>query len=150
MILSLLRSSVIEATIQPFFRSKSANICQIDSNKVKLELDLCNCIKTKTIETAALPQQPYKRGTIFWETLHRMHYRKTALTGFLISSSIIAILRTGWTKNCNAAEVVLMQGRREGALGPRSEGLKGRRRKSFSDHTPFSRVKCITMYENFT
>ena len=54
--------------ILPFFCHKSATAFQIDSNKVsnsKLKLDLCNCVKIKTIESTAPPQQPYKRSTIF-------------------------------------------------------------------------------------
>ena len=59
----------------PFVCDKSATTCQIDSNKVsnsKLKPDLSNCAKTKIIESTAPPQQQYKRGTLFWDTLYSM------------------------------------------------------------------------------
>ena len=55
--------------ILPFLYYKSVTTCQIDSNKVsnsKLKLDLLNCVKIEIIESTAPPQQPRKRGTIFW------------------------------------------------------------------------------------
>ena len=60
-----------EPLILPFLRHKSATACQIDSNKVsysKLKPDLCNCLEIELIESIAPPQQPHKRGTIFFGT----------------------------------------------------------------------------------
>ena len=54
--------------ILPFLGHKSATTCPIDSNKVsnsKLNLDLCNCVKTEIIESAVPPQQPHIRSTNF-------------------------------------------------------------------------------------
>ena len=45
--------------ILPFLCHKSANTCQIDSNKVsnsKLKPDLCNCVKTDVINSTAPPR----------------------------------------------------------------------------------------------
>ena len=55
--------------ILPFFCHKSETTCQIDLYEVsnfKLKPELCSCEKTEMIESAAPPQQPHKRGTIFW------------------------------------------------------------------------------------
>ena len=68
------RSAVFETTIRirlSFVCHKSATTLQIDSYKVlnsKLRTDLCNCVKTEVIKSTAAPQQPNKRGTIFFET----------------------------------------------------------------------------------
>ena len=51
--------------ILPFLCYKSSTTCQIDSNKVsnsKLKPNLCNCVKTKMIEST---QQPRRWGTNF-------------------------------------------------------------------------------------
>ena len=53
--------------IQPFLCHKSANTCQIGSNKVsdsKLKPVLCNCVKREITESVASPQHPHKRSTI--------------------------------------------------------------------------------------
>ena len=58
--------------ILPFLYHKSATNGQIYLIKVsnaKLKPDLCSCMKTKTNEATALPQQPCKRDTIFLYTL---------------------------------------------------------------------------------
>ena len=67
-----LLSAVFEATtycILQVFYHETATACQIDSNKVsnlKSKPDLRDCVKNETIESTAPPQQPNKRGKIFW------------------------------------------------------------------------------------
>ena len=64
--------------ILPFLCNKSVTIGQIVSNMVsnsKLKPDLCNCVKVEIIELTSPPEQPYKRGTIFWDTLCNVDYR---------------------------------------------------------------------------
>ena len=60
---------LMQPLILPFLYHKSATMCQIDPNKVssaKLKPDLCSCVKSEIIESTAPPQQPLKRGTIFF------------------------------------------------------------------------------------
>ena len=58
---------------QPLILHFLYHTCQIDSYKVSnstLKPDLFGCVKTEIIKSTASPQQPHKRGTIFWDTLH--------------------------------------------------------------------------------
>ena len=58
------RNDIFKATTYvAFLYHKSATTCQTDSSKVsnsKLKPELCNCLKTETIESTAPPQQPNK------------------------------------------------------------------------------------------
>ena len=81
--------------ILPFLCRKSATTSQIDSYKVlnsKLKPDLCNCLKLEMIESTAPPQQPHKRGIIFWDTLWKKKILKTSRTLCQTQSIFLKVL----------------------------------------------------------
>ena len=92
--------------ILPVLCHKSATTYQIDSYKVsnsKLKRDVCNCVKTESIESTAPPQQAHKQGTAFLghPVLIITHSRLVFVIDYIEAKAFTSLFRSGITIEMN-------------------------------------------------